>query len=222
MFPLNTVLLPGMVIPLHVFEDRYRAMVRDLLAIPDPTQRLFGVVAIREGYEVGDHGVQSAHRVGTLAQVTEVTPHEDGRFDLLVTGRQRLKMETMNTAGEYFTADVELLADEEETDPEAIEHARLQADHTLAVFERYRDALSTLRGDTVLTGTMPADPTYLSFALAATCLLTLRERQALLEADSAVERLAMLAAALRTEMRAMRALPSLPATEVARTRWSPN
>ena len=59
-------------------------------------------------------------------------------------------------------------------------------------------------------------------AATATCLLTLRERQALLEADSARERLIMLRMSLREEMRAMRAIPSLPATEVARTGWSPN
>lgn len=222
MFPLNTVLFPGVTIPLHIFEDRYRAMVRDLLAIPDPAERVFGVVAIREGYEVGEHGMQSAHRVGTLAQAGEIKAYDDGRFDLVATGRQRLRMNTMHTSGEYFTADVELVVDEPLRETDAVEHARGQAGRTLEVFERYRAALSELRGDTVLAGPMPTDPDYLSYALAATCLLTLRERQELLEADSAVERLAMLAATLRAELRAMQALPSLPATEVARTRWSPN
>ncbi len=68
----------------------------------------------------------------------------------------------------------------------------------------------------------PRDPTYLSYSLAATCLLTLRERQALLEAERRVERLGMLRRSLHEEMRAMKAVPSLPATEVARTAWSPN
>lgn len=216
MFPLNTVLFPGVVSPLHVFEDRYRAMMRDLLAQTDPAQRVFGVVAIREGYELGDHGVQSAHRVGTLVQLTEVERYDDGRFDIEVTGRQRLRMETMHTSGEYFTADVELLTDTSEPD------AREEAERTLEVFEAYRQQLSEMRGGPVLAGVMPADPAYLSYSLAATCLLTLRERQALLEAATAVERLSMLRRSLRAEMAAMRVLPSLPATEVARTRWSPN
>ena len=69
---------------------------------------------------------------------------------------------------------------------------------------------------------MPRDPEYLSYSLAATCLLNLQERQDLLEADSTYERLIMLRHALKEEMRAMRAIPSLPATEVARTLWSPN
>jgi hypothetical protein len=79
-----------------------------------------------------------------------------------------------------------------------------------------------MRGDDVLDGDLPRDPEYLSYSLAATCLLTLQERQALLEASSPVDRLIMLRHALLEEMRAMRALPSLPATEVARTNWSPN
>ena len=79
-----------------------------------------------------------------------------------------------------------------------------------------------MRGGDVLDGDLPRDPEYLSYSLAATCLLTLAERQALLEADTPLERLVMLRHALREEMRAMRAIPSLPATEVARTSWSPN
>jgi Lon protease-like protein len=215
-FPLNTVLFPGVTAPLHVFEDRYRRLVNDLLAMSDPARRVFGIVAIREGYEVGEHGMQSAHRVGTLVQLTSVEPYDDGRFDIEVTGRQRLRMETMDTSGPYFRADVELIADLDEP------AAHDEATRALATFHAYRTQLSELRGGPVLAGDLPTDPAYLSYALAATCLLTLRERQALLEADSAQERLVMLRLGLTDEMRAMRALPSLPATEVARTRWSPN
>ncbi len=215
-FPLNTVLFPGVTVPLHVFEARYRRLVDDLLALPDPASRVFGIVAIREGYEVGDHGVQSAHRIGTLGQLTSADPYDDGRFDIEVTGRQRLRMSTVDTTGTYFQADVELLPDGDE--PDAVE----EATRALAAFHAYRSQLSELRGGPVLAGDLPSDPAYLSYTLAATCLLTLRERQALLEADSARERLVMLRLGLTDEMRAMRALPSLPATEVARTRWSPN
>ncbi|RZI81324.1 MAG: peptidase S16, partial [Microbacterium sp.] len=89
-FPLNAVLFPGVVTPLHIFEDRYRALMRDLLAVQDPVERVFAVVAIREGYEVGDHGMQSMHRTGTLVQLTEAERYDDGRFDIEVTGRQRV------------------------------------------------------------------------------------------------------------------------------------
>jgi Lon protease-like protein len=220
-FPLNAVLFPGVVTPLHIFEDRYRALMRDLLALPDPADRLFAVVAIREGYEVGDHenrrGVQSLHRVGTLVQLTEVERYDDGRFDIEVTGRQRIVLDEVDPAGEYLTARGDLVADEDDTEDAADEARR-----ALTTFEEYRTRLSSLRGGPVLAGPMPRDPAYLSYSLAATCLLSQSERQALLEAPDALTRLRMLRHSLHEEMRSMRALPSLPATEVARTRWSPN
>ncbi|MFL6155752.1 MAG: LON peptidase substrate-binding domain-containing protein [Marmoricola sp.] len=218
-FPLNAVLFPGVVTPLHVFEDRYRAMMRDLLAIDDPAERVFAVVAIREGYEVGDHGMQSMARTGTLVQLTESERYDDGRFDIEVTGRQRVVLNAVDGGGEYLRAECDLLDDEHDDDPAATAE---EAARTLLTFTEYRTQLSDLRGGPVLAGPMPQDPTYLSYSLAATCLLSQKERQELLEADGAGDRLRMLRRSLREEMRAMRAIPSLPATEVARTRWSPN
>jgi uncharacterized protein len=216
-FPLNTVVFPGVTVPLHVFEDRYRALVHHLLTIEDKTLRLFGIVAIREGYEVGSHGVQSVHRVGCLVQLTSVSPYADGRFDIEVVGRSRIRLDRLDTSGSFLVGDVVAL---EEPRPAA--DTGTEAARALATFEAYRVALSELRGGEVLEGALPRDPEYLSYSLAATCLLTLQERQALLEAENARERLTMLRHALAEEMRAMRAVPSLPATEVSRTAWSPN
>jgi Lon protease-like protein len=217
-FPLNTVMFPGVSVPLHVFEDRYRALVHHLLSISDKSMRLFGIVAIREGYEVGQHGVQSVHRVGCVVQMTSVEPYEDGRFDIEVVGRQRLRLDGLDTSREYLVGDVEVLPERTKQQPAALAEAARAMD----TFEEYRRRLSALRGDEVLDGDLPRDPEYLSYSLAATCLLTLQERQALLEANTALDRLTMLRHAMREEMRAMRAVPSLPATEVARTSWSPN
>ena len=216
LFPLNAVIFPGVVTPLHIFEERYRALVRELAGIESVFDRVFGILAIREGYEVGDHGMQSAHRIGTLVQLTEVEVYDDGRFDIEVIGRQRLQVTETDSSGQFLRGEVELLPDTDE--PEAEEEAELAR----STFEEYRDQLSELRGGPVLSGDLPSDPAYLSYALASTCLLTLPQRQALLEADTAQVRLGMLRRTLHEEMRAMRALPSLPATEVARTRWSPN
>ena len=110
LFPLNTVLFPGMTMGLHVFEDRYRALVHHLLTIPDRSQRLFGVVAIREGYEVGSHGVQSLHRVGCVAQMTTVEPADDGRFDIEVVGRERFRLEAVDASGPYLVSTVETMS----------------------------------------------------------------------------------------------------------------
>jgi Lon protease-like protein len=217
-FPLNSVMFPGVSVPLHVFEDRYRALVHHLLTIPDKTMRLFGIVAIREGYEVGQHGVHSVHRVGCVVQMTSVEPFEDGRFDIEVVGRRRMRLDGLDTSGDFLVGDVEMLVERTIKGTDAAHEAA----RTFDTFQEYRRRLSELRGGDVLDGDLPRDPEYLSYSLAATCLLTLRERQDLLEADTALDRLIMLRHALREEMRAMRAIPSLPATEVARTRWSPN
>ncbi|MBA2464992.1 MAG: LON peptidase substrate-binding domain-containing protein [Nocardioidaceae bacterium] len=217
-FPLNAVVFPGVTVPLHVFEDRYRALVHHLLTMSDKSQRLFGIVAIREGYEVGRHGVASVHRVGCVVQMTSVDPYPDGRFDIEVVGRHRLRLEDLDTSGPYLVGEVETLPGHPRSSPRADAEA-LRATET---FETYRRRLSELRGGDVLDGVMPRDPEYLSYTLAATCLLTLSERQELLELSSPLDRLVMLRHALHEEMRAMRAIPSLPATEVARTAWSPN
>lgn len=216
LFPLNTVLFPGVTVPLRVFEDRYRALVHELLRIDDPAERLFGSVAIREGYEVGERGGQSLHRIGCVLQLTEVESHPDGTFDIVAVGRGRLRLGSLDTSGPFLAGNVDLLPDPpERVDPAIVERAA-------GLFETYRTRLSEIHGEPVLEGDLPRDPTYLSWSLAATCLLTLRDRQALLEADDAHLRLAMVTQMLRDELRAMAALPSLPALDVARSGWSPN
>ncbi len=134
------------------------------------------------------------------------------------SGGSRLRLHDVDTSGSYLVGDVETLT-ERTAKGTSTSH---EATRTLATFEEYRRRLSAMRGGAVLDGEMPRDPEYLSYSLAATCLLTLQERQSLLEADTSLDRLVMLRHALLEEMRAMRAIPSLPATEVARTGWSPN
>ena len=84
MFPLGTVLLPGMVLPLHVFEPRYRQLVRDVLA----GDQRFGVVLIERGHEVG--GDDSRTAVGTVAEVVRAEELEDGRWVLIAIGTERI------------------------------------------------------------------------------------------------------------------------------------
>ncbi len=215
MFPLNVVLFPGVSVPLHVFEDRYRALVHHLLRVPDPTDRVFGSVAIREGYEVGDHGAQSLYRVGCRVRMTDVQPHPDGTFDLVAVGLERIELERLDGSGPFPRG---VVHDRPEAGPpvpaELVERAR-------AMFTAYRVALSEIRGDPY-PAELPRDPTYLSWTLSALAPLPLPDRQALLEAEDPSERLILVTDLLRTELRAMNVIPSLPATEVARTRWSPN
>jgi Lon protease-like protein len=215
MFPLNAVLFPGVSVPLEVFEDRYRALVHHLLRVPDPAERLFGSVAIREGYEVGDHGAQSLCKVGCRVQLTEVEPHPDGTFSIVAVGLERIEIERLDVTGPFPVGHVVERPESVAVVPEdVLEQAR-------ATFTAYRAALAGLRSDPY-TGTLPKDPSYLSWTLAACAPLPMQERQSLLEAEDATERLILVTDLLRTELRAMNVIPSLPATEVARTRWSPN
>jgi Lon protease-like protein len=215
MFPLSSVAFPGLNLPLRVFEDRYRAMVHHLLRIEDPTERFFGTVAIREGWEVGEHGAQSLFRVGVRMQVTEIESHADGTFDLTAIGRDRIRLEGLETSGAFPVGRVSALPDAAvEVDEETLNHAR-------ATFTAYRAVVAELRGDP-FAGTLPRDAEWLAWTLSAVAPLPLSERQMLLEADDAAVRLAMVSEMLRDEVAAINVLPSLPATEVARTRWSPN
>ena len=217
-FPLNVVAFPGMTVPLHVFEDRYRALVRHLLALPDPADRVFAIVAIREGYEVGNHEARSMYRTGCLMQLTDAEPYDDGRYDVVAVGRRRVRVVATDTSEAFLRAEVHDLDSAEDLDPETAREAA----RALAVFGDYRTAVSALRGDDVMTGPLPRDPELLSYVLASTCSLTMPERQQLLESPTTVERLGLLRRLMRRELGAMAAVPSLPATEVARTGWNPN
>ena len=215
MFPLNTVLFPGVSIPLHVFEDRYRALVHHLLRIDDPSDRVFGTVAIREGYEVGEHGAQSLYRVGVRMQLTEVESNEDGTFEIVATARDRIILDGLETSDEFANGTVTDSPDEPIEGSEAL-HNRARA-----TFTAYRAAISAMQGST-FSGSLPRDPGYLSWTLAALAPLPMAERQSLLEAESPEARLELVTTLLREELRAINVIPSLPATDVARTAWSPN
>jgi Lon protease-like protein len=215
MFPLGSVVFPGVSVPLHVFEERYRSLVEHLLTLPDPSQRVFATVAIREGYEVGSHGAQSLYRVGCLLQLTEVEANPDGSYEVVAVARERVRLDEMLPPTEHPRGMVSVWPDPPaEVPEETMVRAR-------AVFTAYRAAVSTLREDP-FSGTLPRDAQWLSWTLAAVSPLPLAERQSLLEADGPLERLHLCIDYLRGELRAMNVIPSLPATEVARTRWSPN
>jgi Lon protease-like protein len=102
MFPLGTVLLPGGVLPLHVFEPRYRQLVEDCLVAPEPH---FGVTLIERGSEVGGGDVRSD--VGTLAQMVQVGRTDDGRFGVLSVGLRRIRVREWLPDDPYPIADVE-------------------------------------------------------------------------------------------------------------------
>jgi uncharacterized protein len=125
LFPLGSPLFPGIVLPLQVFEPRYRVLVQDLLAEPeDGDQRFFGVVAIRQGWEVEQVApAEALYDVGCTARLQVVRPRPDGGFRIVTVGGERFRLldvvvgdaagETAGSAPPYLRAEVEWLADEE-------------------------------------------------------------------------------------------------------------
>ncbi|MBU6201584.1 MAG: LON peptidase substrate-binding domain-containing protein [Acidobacteria bacterium] len=105
-FPLGCTLLPGGRLPLHVFEDRYRSMVVDVLAADDP---VFGVVLIERGSEVGGGEVRGAH--GTVARVLQCRRFADGRYALVAGGTTRFEVESWADGLPYPAASVRLVPD---------------------------------------------------------------------------------------------------------------
>ena len=212
LFPLHAVLCPGVVLPLHVFEPRYRTMVQRCLAEDAP----FGVVLIREGREIGP-SVPAIAGVGTVAEIREANAYEDGRYDLLTVGTARFAIEAVSSGPEpYLVGSVQPMPDAVD-DPD---RARDMADRVSARFVDYLRLLRPAEGEDA-TGmdvqvevdvrvvpdeaagddpgagppggtrepVIPDDPTALSYLLSGIIQVELPQRQALLEADTTEARL---------------------------------
>jgi len=118
LFPLATPLFPGIVLPLEIFEPRYRRLVRDLMALPERSdRRFFGVTAIRQGWEVERVAPAAAlYDIGCTARLQAVGPRPDGGFRIVTVGVDRFRLLEVLVGEEppYLQAEVEWLADEEE------------------------------------------------------------------------------------------------------------
>jgi uncharacterized protein len=117
LFPLGTPLFPGVVLPLQIFEPRYRRLMRDLLSHPEAgDRRFFGVVAIRQGWEVeAVSPAEALYDIGCVARVQAVRPQSDGGFRIVTVGGERFRLLDVVVGDEppYLQAEVEWLAEEE-------------------------------------------------------------------------------------------------------------
>jgi uncharacterized protein len=117
LFPLGTPLFPGIVLPLQIFEPRYRRLMRDLLTLPEAgDRRFFGVVAIRQGWEVQHIApAEALYDVGCTARVQAVRPQADGGFRIVTVGGERFRLLDVVVADDppYLQGEVEWLAEEE-------------------------------------------------------------------------------------------------------------
>ncbi|MCS7222094.1 MAG: LON peptidase substrate-binding domain-containing protein [Anaerolineae bacterium] len=177
LFPLNTVLFPGMVLPLHIFEERYKRMIQDCLA----TAQDFGVVLIREGFEVGGPAVP--FDVGTTARLTEVQRLNGGRMNISAVGRRRFRILQLHYDRPYLTGDVEFIPLRGGHSSEAM----ALADRVRPRVARYIELLVQAVGVNISPQELPSDPTWLAYMTAIALQIPNREKQELLAASDVIQ-----------------------------------
>jgi Lon protease-like protein len=216
LFPLGSVLYPGLLLPLHIFEDRYRQLVHDLLDGPEP--RRFGVIAIREGSETGADNVSALYQIGCTATVRRVSERDDGRFDLVTIGAERFRLTELDHSKPYLQGEVDLLP--EETGDEAA--ADLAVQSVQRAFRTYIDALAARGVTQVSVPDLPSEPISLSYLVAASIIADLQDRQVLLAEPDALRRLTAERTLLSRETVMLRTLTSTPAPELRYAPYSLN
>jgi uncharacterized protein len=216
LFPLGSVLYPGLVLPLHIFEDRYRQLVADLLAGPEPRQ--FGVIAIRQGREVGPGAVTALYETGCTAVLRRADKHPDGRFDLVTVGTDRFRLVKLADPAPYFSGDVELLGEHVgDADAAAAAVPALQRQ-----FHAYLELLTERGGAQITISELPDEPVLLSYLVAAVVVVNLPVKQQLLEEPDALRRLAAERSLLADEISMMRSLSLTAAPELRYAPYSQN
>jgi len=238
LFPLGSVLYPGLVLPLHIFEERYRQLVADLLAGPEP--RKFGVIAIRHGRETGIGGVSELYATGCTAVVQRVERHDDGQYDLVVVGADRFKLLGLRDADDsaapagpagslgnsgdtgkqelYLSADIQLLPDEVGDEAEAA----VVLPVVQRAFRAYLGLLADRGGAQITIPELPDEPMLMSYLVAAAIVADLPEKQRLLEEPDALRRLVAERKLLSREMQMLRSLTATPAPDLRYAPYSQN
>ena len=179
LFPLGTVLVPGAQLPLQIFEPRYIELLSDLVNVMDVPE--FGVVAIRQGHEVGADSVHDLHDVGCVARVRHLASLGDGRYLVLSTGVHRFHLDALARGGgtAYLMGEVTVLG---EPPGDVQEVADLAAG--------LRRALHNYAGTVgAEEPSWPAGAVELSYAVGAAVGLDLGDRQRLLAAADTETRL---------------------------------
>ena len=172
LFPLNVVLFPGGILPLHIFEPRYQLMTQSCL----DNESIFGVVLIKEGEEVGESA--KPHLVGTAAKIIEVNRLEDGRMNLLTAGQYRFEITALQHKQPYLVGRVSVprlakTENDEEMHPIVAEAGEL--------YQSYESLMDKLIFGWTAPETIPALPHHLAYQIGTRLQIPLDEKQQLLE-----------------------------------------
>ena len=179
LFPLGTVFFPGATLNMHVFEKRYRVLVRECLE-QDET---FGIALVRDGGEVGDPSVEP-HSIGTEARIVRCDALPEGRFLLDVHGERRFSITRVRSREPYLLAEVEYLAEPPPTAAAGELVARARAG-----LPAYVDLLARMANVELEIPELPDDPVIASYVVAQTLQTNDAAKQRLLEVSRADERL---------------------------------
>jgi len=225
LFPLEVAVVPGLVLPLHVFEPRYRHMIHELLAKADPDERLFAIVAQRPGRSALSDGLEGMYDIGVVMQLREVDELPDGRFDVICTGLHRFSPAEISTMPMSEGADLLRVRIRTLPDPQDQEVGQHIVAGALDAFSHYRRVLSGRIGQEAELDqdeVMPDDPSVLSFLMTAAIALPVNERQQLLACHTAEDRLRSVTSILQRESRLIRAFSAMPALDLTAGMPGPN
>lgn len=171
LFPLNSVLFPGMPLPLHIFEERYKLMIGRCIEEHSP----FGVVLIRSGDEVG--GVAEPHDVGTTARIERQEQLDDGRMKLICAGERRFRIGHLDRSQPYLLGDVDFLSSAQAESPEAA----AAADHVRSLYDEHFRLRLALSSQWMRRLDLPDAPDALADLVAGTIDVPPLAKQELLE-----------------------------------------
>ena len=169
LFPLNVVLFPGNILPLHIFEERYRAMIHECLQEDSE----FGIILAKGGHVIGD-----SYSIGTAVKIIDSDIMEDGRMNIMTVGQYRFEVQEITCQTPYLEALVDPISTNLPIDP-----TRLQAliSRASELCETYENLLAETVTDWEVPKSLPERPFHLACHIATRLQITLIEKQRLLE-----------------------------------------
>lgn len=234
-FPLNAVLFPHLPLPLHIFEERYRAMARDLVADDGPYAGRFVVAMITNGREVGDPAAET-REIGTICEVRTAEQLPDGRWVLLCAGVARARLAgRVDRSGPYATVEVEALPETAgEVGSDQLPRVQAALDHYMDCVKRFVTSAASVGHDsqeiTKVAASLdevlkpirlPDDPLAASYAVAGVLQIELTRKQQLLELPDAATRLRSELDLLRRESRLL-SEGAMPPVSTSDLNYNPN
>jgi Lon protease-like protein len=185
LFPLNTVLFPGMPLKLHIFEERYKRMIRHCYDMGQP----FGVTLIKSGHEVGSSA--QPFSIGCTAVITELEPLPGGRMNIMAVGQDRFMIQSLKHEQPYLVGIVETCTLTNQS-PDSLEHS---SELLRSWVQKYLQILAKASETPFDTNQLPSDPLRLAYLASFLLNVPSEQKQDLLDinvADELVKNLRMI------------------------------